>query len=543
MRKAVTLLLVALILPACVKAPGGDVKSPAATNAPRRGGALHIVIGPPDGIDPGNAHEPNSQLVASTMCDQLVMLDPKTGEPRPAIAERWTVTDNGKKLFIKLRKGVRFQNGRELVADDVAFTLSRVASQEYASEAAGLLALVQGFPFVHGDVPTDDDHARERLSGVKIVDDHSVEIDLTKAMADFFRVLAHPAMSPVPREEVEKDPHAFESKPVCVGPYKAVESFSGAGSLTLQRDGSYYSKNVAFTSGGSGYVEKVLFHVVPEGGPLPAEASIAPGTFGIPGSSTAEVLTTQTEFLGFPTSSPPFDDPLVRKALSLAIDRTAIAQKVYSSGRVPADAFVASSVRSARPKACEESVDTAARLDQAKALLAKSGQSLSGVKVKLYFNDEFNNRALMEEVGRQLSSAFGLVPEPVAFGWEEFLAKGTKQNGFDGLFRFGWAPTYPSADASLFPLFHTDSIGLDNLSRFSSRDFDEAILTARKDADDRDRAADYLRVEEVVCVQMPMTPLVTDKKTFNIAPSVGFAREVALGSFSGLPVVREAFIK
>jgi oligopeptide transport system substrate-binding protein len=537
------LMLSAWLLPGCVKAAGSQVTVPVATKPTRIGGNLEIVIGQPDGIDPGNAHEPNSQLVVSAMCDQLIMLDPISGTPRPAIAERWTVTENGKRLFIKLRKGVLFQNGRELVADDIAYTLSRVASLEYASEAAGLLSSIDGFAFIHGDLPTDDDQLRERLSGVKIVDDHSVEIDLSKPFADFYRVLAHPAMSPVPHEEVEKDPHAFESKPVCVGPYRLSEKFNGTGSIKLARNGSYYARNTAFTSGGAGYVSNVVFDVVAEGGPVPAEASIAQKPDVIPGSYAARGSTTQTEFLGFPTSLPPFDDPLVRRAISLALDRDAIASKVFASGRSAAGSFVPSSVQPKSSKSCDQNIGASARTEQAKAALAKSGQTLAGVKVKIYFNDEFNNRALITEIANQLTSVFGIVPELVGSGWEDFLARGTKSTGFDGLFRFGWSPSYPSADANLFPLFHTDSIGRDNLSRFSSRDFDEAMLTARKDADDNYRAHDYVRAEEIACLQMPMTPLVSDSRTFYMSPSIDFARGEALGSFSALPVIREAFTK
>ncbi|MCA1840282.1 MAG: ABC transporter substrate-binding protein [Actinomycetota bacterium] len=523
----------------CTRTADKAVISPDATKQTHRGGVLTVAIGQPDGIDPGSVHEPNGQLVASMMCDQLIMLDPVSGRPRPAIAEGWTVTDNGRKLFVKIRKNVMFQNGRQLVADDIGYTLSRVASLEFASLASDLLRNVVGFPFVHGDLQTRDDHLRQRLSGVKIVDDHSVEIDLDRPFADFYRALADPALSPVPHEEVERDPHAFEAKPVCAGPYKLRSAFTG-NTITLDRFGSYYGKNAAFVSGGDGYASGVIFELTSAGGPIPADVSIAQVVSGQGGPMA---LTTQVELLGFPTSLPPFDEPTVRRAISLAIDREAVASNVYQHKRVPADRFIPASIESATSRRCAADVGAKPNLEQARLLLSKAKVSLSGVKVKFYYNDEFANSQLMDSIATQLQAAFGIEPAMMPMQWEDYLAKGTKGSGFDGVFRYAWSPRYPSADAVIFPLFHSDSIGRDNLSRFSSRDLDEAILTARKDADDADRRLDYARAETIVCDQMPMTPLVFDRRGFTFSANVDFARGKPFSSFSAMPNLREAFLK
>src|ERR671922_41084 len=110
----------------------------------------------------------------------LVSFDPLTGEPRPAIAESWTVTRGGRGLFVKLRDDVRFHGGSLLTADDVAFTLSRLASQEFASASATLLAPIAGYGFVHGDDDTESARARRELIGVGVADRRTVEITLAE---------------------------------------------------------------------------------------------------------------------------------------------------------------------------------------------------------------------------------------------------------------------------------------------------------------------------------------------------------------------------
>ena len=131
MRKTALLLLSALTLASCT----ADAAAPPRPGDPaaRRGGVLRVGIIAPGSIDPGNVYEPSGDLIVRTMCAPLLAADPETSELLPAVAESWLVTDGGAGLTLRIRKDVRFSDGTELTAEDIVFTLTRIASAEYAS--------------------------------------------------------------------------------------------------------------------------------------------------------------------------------------------------------------------------------------------------------------------------------------------------------------------------------------------------------------------------------------------------------------------------
>src|SRR5690242_15274211 len=88
------------------------------------GGTPRVAIGRPGSIDPNNAYEPNGELVVRTLCDQLLQQDPRTGELRGDLVDSFQTTDGGSKFVVRLRKDLRFSNGRNLTADDIAASLA-----------------------------------------------------------------------------------------------------------------------------------------------------------------------------------------------------------------------------------------------------------------------------------------------------------------------------------------------------------------------------------------------------------------------------------
>lgn len=555
-----TALAALLVLTACIRAPGARTQAmKQAIRAAKIGGEITASIGVPAGIDPTGVDEPWGGLIVATMCDQLLSIDPETSAIKPAIAESWTVSDQGRKLFVRLRKGVRFQNGREVVADDVAYTMSRLASEQFASGSASLIQDVAGFGFVHGEIKTKDRQLRRRLAGVKIVDEHSVEIDLERPFAEFFKVLTHPALSLIPEESVEKDPEAFSKRPVCVGPYKPDSAFERGKPLALSRVKGEYGKNIAFTRGGAGYLDKITF--VSED--FSADVNIVrnvtnPATFPGPGLSGDESshghakhtfgstgnekinlqagYDSQLEMVGFPTSVAPFDDPAVRRALSLAIDRKALASRLGGTLSASDTFLTAGSVPKGVP--CKDA--QVPNADAARKVLAKAIKP--GQELKFYFNNEFDNERIVQTLVQSWASV-GVTVTPIAIGWEELTSKATGGQGLDGMFRFGWLPEYPSAERSLVPLFQSNSIGKNDWSRFSSRDFDEAIKQAGKATADQDRDAAYVRAAQVVCDQMPMTPLGFHRRSFVFGDKLGAAANAFIDANDAMPVFRELFVR
>ncbi|HVE92501.1 MAG TPA: ABC transporter substrate-binding protein, partial [Actinomycetota bacterium] len=541
------LIVLALVAASCIPDPGADSRERLRTPGPdvRRGGSAVIAFGEPDGIDPTAAWEPSGRLVADAVCDTLVDSDPATGELRPAIAQSWTISGRGRRLTLKLRRGVRFHNGRELTADDVVYTLSRLADDQFASRSAPLMEPVVGYAQTHGE--TDDERFESRLVGLRATETYGVEISLDRPLADFVRVLTHPATAPVPREEVERDAAAFAQRPVCTGPYVVEADWAPGTSVRLRRFDRYYGRNEAYTAGGRGYLDSIELRPFPDAaaeaaaiGSVDVATSPAPGRGPSPGVQVALGRSPRLEMIGLPVDRPPFDSRDFRHALSMAVERGSLSAMTNGLRR-PARGYL-SAVNGGTHNGCGQVAPHAADPAAAKSALDSSGAD-TAVPIKLHFNDELGNRAAMESVAQMWTNNLGLQVQLEAMPYEQFLETGRRPPGFEGAFRFGWAPEVPSADAMLFPLFHPDRIGRDNLSRFSSRVFSRSLDDARESVQTDDRRRAYVGAEQVVCSDMPAIPLWFDETQLLVKDRLG----AAAGQFTdvawGQVQPRELFVR
>jgi ABC-type transport system substrate-binding protein len=540
MRRA--LAAVALLATACTGVQASSFRAPAADA--HRGGVLRVGITAPGSVDPGNDYEPAGDLVIRTMCDTLVTTDPRDGTLRPSLAESWIVADGGAKVILRLRDDLRFSDGSPLTSADVAYSLSRVASAEFASVGADRLRLIAGFDQVHGDVATDNDSERRRLAGVGTPDKRTVEISLTRDYADFVRVLATRLTAPVSRRAAEADPRAFSRAPVCVGPYRLAEPFlPGASSLRLVRSRSYVPADTGLTGGGTSYADEIRFQVFPSEAAV-ASAAVA-GAVDVGAARPTDIRDVQSgpgpeiEYVGLPADTAPFDKPEVRRALGLALSRTELVRRVFPATRVPATGFLPATTGAA--KSCDglpADGDPAA----AAALLKKAGVDLRGAPLPIFFNNEFRNAALVREVARQWREALGVQATPAPLAYAAFLARGHATRGFRGAFRFSW--TADDTDGFITPLFSSAAVGRDNLSRFSDPDLDDALKRrAWKATDQADRALAYRRIADLICAQMPMIPLTTRLHRYVVSSRVTSASGSVVARSTGPPLLRELYLK
>ncbi len=548
MRRALALLLGVGLLAGCTSSGSGPLRPAPAGGT--TGGVLRVGITQPGSVDPGNDYEPMGDLVISTMCDPLIAVDPRSGELRPGLLQSWVVSDGGARLVLRLRSDARFSDGTPVTADDVAFTLSRIASADFASTAAARLDLIEGYPQIHGDVQTDSDSARRKLRGISVLDNQSLELSLVARQADFLRVLTSRLTTPVPRDAATADPVAFSRKPICSGPYALTKPYRPTDTtLKLERVPGYRGSGQTFSRGGAGYADAIEFRVFPDGAAAAraarakqvdvaaAEPSDRTGVQAVPGP--------EVEFVGFPTAtSPLFDKPVIRRALALALDRQALASAVYPATRVAATGFLPPTTRPVfTPDACGE-LPVTGDVPGAKTLLADAGVDLMGASFDYTVNDDGRNVALARAVAAQWKAAFGVNAKVVALGFDSFVRAGTAQQGFSGVFRFSWSTPFPDPDGLLYPLFSTERIGRDNFSRFSNADFDRIVTRQAREAESADdRRLDYRAAEQVLCEQLPMVPLTFTLSRYLVAPELGTAAVDYLDRSTGLPLLRELYVK
>lgn len=539
MRRLLALLTLGLLV-ACTSEQPPALRTGSPDAQP--GGTLRIATTQPGGVDPGNAYEPVGLLLARTLCTPLLGTDPSTGELVPGIASSWLIADGGGTVSLRLRDDVVFSDGTPLTAADVAFSLSRVASADYASTSAELLSPIAGYPEIHGDVSTDTDSERRRLVGVEVRDDENVLITLREPLSDFVRVLTSPVTAPVSQAAAERDPDGFARNPVCVGPYALENPYApGDTRIRLVRSEAYTPVDSSRTRGGASYADvlEVQVHASADAAAEAVLAGKADVAAARPTDDAESGPGVALEYLGLPTGVAGFDDPAVRRALAMAIDREELVRRVFPGTRSPATGFlppVADATCAGLPAGGD--------VEGARSALRSVGADLSDVRVPLLFNDELRNRALVTEVARQLREAVGLVTVPTPLSYDEFLARGTGTRGFEGMFRFSWSVPHSSVDGYLHPLFSSDRIGRDNLSRFFDPDVDRVLdRVAREAEDDEDRALGYARVTELLCEQMPMVPLTSSLSRWVLSDRVASATGAVVDASTGELMVRELFLR
>ena len=536
-----------LLLSGCTTAAG--VAGPPVPKGANVGGDLRIAITAPGSIDPGNDYEPMGDLVLRTMCDPLIAADPLSGKLRPALVQSWVVSDSGQRVVLRLRKGLHFSDGSPLTADDVAYSLSRVASADFASASAAQLSLIDGYGQVHGDVETDSDVDRRRLKGVKTIDAQSIEITLGVRQGDFLRVLTSRLTSPVPRKAASRDQTRFAQRPVCSGPYALDAPYrAGDHTIALHRVPGYVGVDSTLTRGGAGYADRLEFHLYPDA--VAAAAAQRKGEVDLAAAEPRDSLHVQSgpgalvDFLGFPTTmGPVFDKPVVRRALALALDREALASEVFPTTRLPATGFLPPTTLPVFvPNACKD-LPVHGDLAAATKLLADEGVDLHGLRVPFYVNTDGRNVQLARAVATQWRQALGVTAVVTPLDFDAYLARGTSAQGFDGPFRFSWSTPYPDPDGSLYPVFSTERIGRDNFARFSDPALDRALVRQAREAESSaDRQLEYRRAEQLLCHDLPMIPLTFSLSRYLVGSTLRSASEVYLDRTSGQPLLRELYL-
>src|SRR5207247_79499 len=168
----------------------------------------------PATLDPDRISDIYSRSVSQQMFDGLGQVDP-TLAIAPALAQFWKASRDGLTWTFTLRKGVQFHHGREVTADDVVYSFTRILDPRTRSGAADLFSAIKGArEFREGRASA--------VAGLAALDRHTVQVVLDDAALPFVSVLAVGHAKIVPREIVERDPEGFGQKPIGTGPFRFV---------------------------------------------------------------------------------------------------------------------------------------------------------------------------------------------------------------------------------------------------------------------------------------------------------------------------------
>ncbi|KMM46297.1 ABC transporter substrate-binding protein [Cellulomonas sp. A375-1] len=341
---AASLLAPALLLAACSSGSGDPAAGPAtsATSTPDTatatpGGTLRFALGAsPSGVDPQQVGSNVSIYIARQLADSLTDQDPATGEIVPWLATSWDVSDDLTTFTFHLRDDVTFSDGTPLTATTVKANLDALAGPLGAS--APLAASYLG-----------------GYTETRVDDEHTVTVVFGAPNAQFLQATSTVSLAILSDATATADPAArLQGEVVGSGPFVLESYTQDQGAVITRRDGYAWASEVSRNQG-EAYLDQIDFTVVPESGvragglasdQFDAVGDVLPQDVAQVEGAGGSVLTRTNPGVTFVlqpnVTVAPLDDPDVRQALNVAIDRQQLVDTVLSDAFRPATSVLAS---------------------------------------------------------------------------------------------------------------------------------------------------------------------------------------------------------
>jgi ABC-type transport system substrate-binding protein len=313
------------------------VAGTASAEEPKQGGRMTLSYKDDvSTLDPAIGYDWQNPSLMQAIFDGLMDYKAGTFELTPDLAEEYALSDDGTTYSFKLRRGVKFQNGRELTSADVRYSIERILNPDTQSPAQSYFNVIAGSDeFASG--------AQKQVSGIETPDPYTVTIKLKQPKATFLNVLAMHFGSVVPKEEVERHGPDFGHHPVGSGAFKLVEWTPGQ-RLVLQRNADYFRPELP-------RLDEVIILVGQD--PSVSLLRVKRGEVdltgdGIPPAQFQSVMEDsalksqvvigkqlQTSYLALNVKVPPLDDLKVRQAINMAVNKERIV-RLINNRAVPA---------------------------------------------------------------------------------------------------------------------------------------------------------------------------------------------------------------
>ncbi|WP_404680552.1 ABC transporter substrate-binding protein [Raoultella terrigena] len=491
----------------------------------------------PSSLDPHKVESDVEFNIISDLFDGLVSVSP-AGEIQPRLAAKWDNKDNTVWTF-HLRPGVTWSDGTAITAQDIVWSWQRLVSPATASPYAsypGNMHIVNAQDIAQGKKTPD-------TLGVKALDDATLEVTLSQPNAAFLPMLAHPSLVPIDKVLVSRFGEKW-TKPehmVTSGAYKL--------SRWVVNERIVAERNPRYWDNAATVINKVTYL------PISSEAADVNRykageidiVFTLPINQFTQLKKTMGEQLNvspqlatyyyeFNTTRPPFNDPRVRLALNMALDKDIIAEKVLGQGQRPAWLISQPDIGGVKlhnPDYASWPRDK--RIAEAKKLLSEAGYNDSH---PLVFNLLYNTSESHQRVAIAASSMWkknlGVEAKLQNQEWKTMLDTMHTHN-FDAV-RYAWIADYDDAATFLNNFRTGDS---ENTSQYSHPAYDEALRNAAKAPDVATRGKFYQQAEDLLGKDVPAVPVYHYVRTHLVKPWVGGFTPDKLGYY----FTRDMYIK
>jgi oligopeptide transport system substrate-binding protein len=472
----------------------------------------------PATLDPQLTTSVEEQNVERALFEGLVAPNPRTLAPEPALAEHWTMSEDGCTYAFHLREGLKWSDGTAITSADVLFSWRRLLAPEMASANAVLLSAVKGADSFNAGKAGFD------TVGLAAPDSRTVLVTLERRTPWFLSILTHPALAVLPRKSIEASGGAFERSNgwtrapglLSSGPF-VMEAWESGRRIELKANPDYWDaatvrlKGLRFLPIESITVEDTAF----QGGQLHVTDTVPVGRIAFLKRQKNPALRVDpylgVYYYALNTSHPPLDNPDVRRALSLAIDRRAIAVNLLGGAQRPARSFVPA-VEGYPP--CEE---LGCNADEARRLLSQAGYpgGAGFPKLELLYNTSENHRLIAEAVQAMWKEVLGIDVDLRNEDFKSYL--GSRQKGDFDILRASWIADYPSAFSFLDLLL---SGGGNNFARWANPEFDRLVEEAKNAQSPEESAALARKAEALLLAESPVIAIYHYNTTRQIHPGV-----------------------
>jgi oligopeptide transport system substrate-binding protein len=535
---AASLTSIALLATAC-GGGGSTTPAPDAKQAGATGGEISIQgCTPQKGLLPGLTSETCGGNVLDAVTAKLVHYNTDTAAPENDIAESIDTSDN-KTFTVKLKPGYKFSDGTDVKAKNFVDAWNYSANCANGQDANYFFTPFAGYAEIN---PTDCKgvNKSEKLSGLKVVDDTTFTIKTSEKVSNLPVRLGYVAFAPLPDSFFKgagaKDQ---EKMPVGAGPFMVTSNTATA--ITLEKNPNY----------GGQYkpsVDKVNYRIYSD--PTAAYNDLLGNQLDyveqVPSDRlVGDAYKTELDnrYLDQPVGGntwvtfSPVDDqlknnPQLRKAISMAIDRDLIIKQIFNNAVKKADGWVPSTIDGYKPGQCGDSCN----FDPAKAKeMFTAAGGYKGTLTMSFNADGANNKEWSEAVANSIKNTLGIncVATPVV----DFATYNNKldNNEIKGIFRNAWQMDYPSIENFLAPIYGTGADS--NYARYSSKKFDGELAKAAA-APSVDQANTlYQQAEATLAADFPTAPL------WNRSFQAGYSTKVTNVKMNAFGVVDLSAIK
>ena len=500
------------------------------TASPRGGGdtLVYPLQAKNTTLDPGKVNDLYTAELLQNVVEPLVAYDERN-EIVPWLAERWDVENGGRTYVFHLRKGVRFSNGRLLVASDFKWCWERVLAKGFASpSAANYLGNILGVPdYLAGKA--------KEIAGVKVVDDATLRVSLDLPRPYYLGNLTVPQSAVFAKEAAGLQEATAVGAVVGTGPFVLAKLTPDA-ELDLDANPVYW--------GGKPGVAHVRRPIVTD--PSARLSRFLGGEFDYlevsrPDAQTLDPSRAKRGHLRFEPrpnlqylvlgekAYAPFRDPRVRQAVAMAIDRKHLVGDLLA-GYTEAKGLVPHGVPGYQKDYAGVSYDPVS----AKRLLAQAGYPGGRGLPPLEFDwtsTIAENRLIAESVATDLKKNLGFPTKPIQLEWGAYLDK--QDRGEIQLGVVGWSADY--LDPQNFVSMQVASFGPQDKEGFKDAEVDRLCAQADSELDPAKRAGLYRRAERRAIEQAARIPIFMMNQPIMTSDRVKGLRTNAIGI---MPVVK-----